>query len=106
MESSESPYSGEINWLKFLQEELRKDAGPDKTLQHRVLLENPKFLQSVLIACLSLIGERGFTEGLEIARVIDLEYLEKIAKDSELAFRLLENCGGCNYLQVSIHGRS
>jgi hypothetical protein len=106
MESLELPRSGEINWLKFLQEELGKDAGPDKSSQRQVLLENPKFLQSVLIACLSLTGERGFTEGLEIARVIDLEYLESIAKGSELAFRLLESCGGCNCLEVSIHGRS
>jgi hypothetical protein len=106
MESFKLPGSGQINWLKFLQEELGKDSGPGKSSRLEMLLDNPKFLQSVLIACLSLTGERCITDGLEIARVIDVEYLEKIAKDSEIAFKLVEDYGGCNYLQISIRGRS
>lgn len=106
MESSKPSNCGQLNWLKFLQEALRYDpelSGPEN---HKVLLGNPTFLKVVLIAFLSMIGEKCASNTIEISRVIDFDCLKGISEDSDLTFKVIRDYSGRNYLQVTVRDQS
>jgi hypothetical protein len=105
MESSKSSGCGKVDWLKFLQEVLRND--PESSgLENHQLLENPTFLKAVLIAFLSMIGETCACNSIEITRVIDFDCLESVSDNCGLTFKIIQDYGGHNYLQVTVRDQS
>ncbi len=106
MESSQSSHCGKVDWLKFLQEVLENDPELSRLENHQLLPENPTFLKAVLIAFLSMIGEKCAGSSIEITRVIDFDCLEGIPENSDLTFKVIQDYGGRNYLQVTVRDQS
>ncbi|MGO9119179.1 MAG: hypothetical protein ACLQPD_16425 [Desulfomonilaceae bacterium] len=102
METSESSNYGEINWLNFLQEAPVKGSARDSPQNHQSLTEDPRFLRAVLIAFLSMIDEKCVFSGIEVTRVLDLDFLKGIPDNSEIAFKVVQDYSGRDYLQITV----
>jgi hypothetical protein len=106
MESSTSPDCGQVSWLNFLQKVAGKESEPGGLENHQLLRENPSFLKAVLIAFLSMIGEKCTSSSIEITRVIDFDCLERISDDPDLTFKIIRGYSNHNYLQVTVRDQS
>jgi hypothetical protein len=106
METSLSLNSSEVSWLNFLQEALEQHSEPGDPQNYSSLSENPRFLKVVLVALLSAIDEKCAFNGVEITRVIDLDYLAGIEDHSEIAFRVVPDYSGRKYLLITARDQS
>lgn len=106
METSQSAGLGGRKWQGSFRERLKYDKEAGESPNWSPPLEDPVFLKTVLAAFLSMAGQNSGFYDIEVARVLDLDFLDGVLNDCEISFRLVTDYGGRDYLEISVHGPS
>lgn len=106
MQTSQSLDPDGRKWQRSFRERLKQYNEERESQSRHPPLEDPVFLRTVLAAFLSMAGQNCGFYDIEIARVIDLDFLDEVVEDCEISFRLVTDYGGHDYLEISVHGPS